>query len=91
MSENTARKYVLLNQQPSQCKKERTWHTREDPFDDVWDDVQEKLEVNSGLEAKTLFEWLQREYPEKYSDGQLRTLQRSTRYFGQSWEQSAQL
>ena len=29
-----------------------------------------------GLEAKTLFEWLQREYPGRFSDGQIRTLQR---------------
>src|SRR5262249_20989774 len=26
--------------------------------------------------AKTLFEWLQREYPGRFSDGQIRTLQR---------------
>ena len=34
------------------------------------------LEVNPGLEAKTLFEDLQRRYPGLFSDGQLRTLQR---------------
>src|SRR5438552_18826310 len=28
------------------------------------------------LKAKTLFEWLQREYPGRFSDGQIRTLQR---------------
>lgn len=81
MSENTARKYILLNQLPSQCKQDRTWRTREDPFEDIWKDLQEKLEVNSGLEAKTLFEWLQRQYPGRYSDGQLRTLQRRIKYW----------
>ena len=34
------------------------------------------LEVNPGLEAKTLFEHLQRKYPGRFQDGQLRTLQR---------------
>ena len=76
MSENTARKYMRLGKLPSQCKQIRNWRTREDPFEQVWDDVKLKLEVNGGLEAKTLFEWLQREYPGYFSDGQLRTLQR---------------
>jgi hypothetical protein len=34
------------------------------------------LEVNQGLEAKTIFEYLQRRYPGHFADGQLRTLQR---------------
>ncbi len=34
------------------------------------------VEESPGLEAKTLFEWLQREYPGRFSDGQIRTLQR---------------
>jgi hypothetical protein len=60
---------------------ERTWRTREDPFDEVWDQLQDKLEINPGLEAKTLFEWLQRLYPGRYSDGQLRTLQRRIKHW----------
>ncbi len=76
MSENTARKYLRDRNLPSQIKQERTWRTREDPFADVWDEVESKLEVNAGFEAKTIFEWLQRENPGCFSDGQLRTLQR---------------
>src|SRR5947207_5425249 len=34
------------------------------------------VEESPGLEAKTLFDWLQREYPGRFSDGQIRTLQR---------------
>ena len=34
------------------------------------------LEVNAGLEAKTVFEYLQRRDPGQFADGQLRTLQR---------------
>jgi hypothetical protein len=42
----------------------------------VWDAVQRQVEESPRLEAKTRFEWLQREYPGQFSDGQIRTLQR---------------
>jgi hypothetical protein len=76
MDEKTARKYLRNGQLPSQCRKEHTWRTRLDPFEQGWEAIKEKLTVNLGLEAKTLFEALQREQPGKFSDGQLRTLQR---------------
>ena len=76
MSENTARKYLRDRRLSSQVKAERAWRTREDPFEEDWSEVQLKLEINPGLESKTLFEWLQRSSPGRYSDGQLRTLQR---------------
>jgi hypothetical protein len=76
MDEKTARKYRNLCKLPSEVKVEHTWRTREDPFIDVWEDLEEKLEINPGLEAKTLFEDLQHRYPGKFADGQLRTLQR---------------
>ncbi len=50
--------------------------TRPDPFVDVWDAVQELFRANSGLEAKTVFEYLRWQYPRRFQDGQLRTLQR---------------
>ena len=37
-------------------KKERPWRTREDPFGEVWDAVQQQIQESPGLEAKTLFE-----------------------------------
>jgi hypothetical protein len=76
MSESTARKYLRHRRLSSQVKAERAWRTREDPFEEDWSEVQLKLEINPGLESKTLFEWLQRSSPGRYSDGQLRTLQR---------------
>ncbi len=76
MSEKTARKYIRLEKLPSQCKPERRWRTREDPFEEIWEQVRSMLEMNPGLEAKTLFEWLQRQSPGRYSDGQLRSFQR---------------
>jgi hypothetical protein len=76
MDEKTARKYRRLGRLPSEVKPEHTWRTRKDPFCEVWEEVRAKLEINPGLEAKTLFEDLQRRYPGGFSDGQLRTLQR---------------
>jgi len=76
MDEKTARKYRDAEQLPSQMKTEHTWRTRPDSFEEVWPDVQRMLELNDGLEAKTLFEHLQREQPGRFADGQLRTLQR---------------
>ena len=76
MDEKTARKYLNSQQLPSQMKSEHNWRTRKDPFDGVWEEVQAWLKVNAGLEAKTLFEDLQRRFPGRYPDGQLRTLQR---------------
>jgi transposase len=76
MSEKTARKWLRSGKNPSNCLVTHIWRTREDPFEEHWPWVKEQLTVNPGLEAKTLFEVLQRDYPGKYRDGQLRTLQR---------------
>lgn len=76
----TARKYRDLAKLPSELETwPRTWRTREDPFTDVWDEVREQLELSPGLQAKTLFEWLQPRYPGRFDQGQLRTLQRRVR------------
>jgi len=76
MDEKTARKYVRAWRLPSELKVDHTWRTREDAFSEVWDGVKAHLELNPGLEAKSLFEHLQREHPGCFADGQLRTLQR---------------
>ena len=76
MDPKTARKYLAANRLPSELPRERCWRTREDPFSEVWDQVRQQIEESPSLEAKTLFEWLQREHPGRFSDGQIRTLQR---------------
>ncbi len=76
MDPKTARRYLAAKRLPSEMRKERHWRTRPDPFQEVWELVRQQIEESPGLEAKTLFEWLQREYPGRYSDGQIRTLQR---------------
>jgi hypothetical protein len=76
MTEKTARKYRDLGQLPSQGGVLYDWKTREDAFASDWPWVEELLQNNAGLEAKTLFAALQREQPGRYQDGQLRTFQR---------------
>jgi hypothetical protein len=76
MSEKTARKYRTMNQLPSEAKRPHDWRTRTDPFEAVWDDVQQQLKESPGLQAKTIFQSLQRQHPGRFQDGQLRTLQR---------------
>ena len=76
MDPTTARRYLGLERLPSELKRERQWRTREDPFSEVWDAVPRQVQESPRLEAKTLFEWLQREYPGQFRDGQIRTLQR---------------
>jgi hypothetical protein len=76
MDEKTARKHERLGKLPSELKVEHSWRTREDPFADIWSDIHAQIEINPGLEAKTIFDHIQRRYPGKYMDGQLRTLQR---------------
>lgn len=98
MDAKTARKYLRANRIPSELKGEREWRTRTDPFAEVWPSIQRQVEESPGLEAKTLLEWLQREHPGRFSDGQIRTLQRRIKqwrategparevYFGQKHE-----
>jgi len=76
MCERTGRKYRKLGRLPSECRAEHTWRTRDDPFVEVWPELEALLVVNPGLQAKTLFAELQRRYPGRFADGQLRTLQR---------------
>ena len=74
MDRKTARKYRDQAKLPSELETwPRTWRTREDSFADVWEEVREQLEASPGLQAKTLFGWLQRRYPGRFEDGQLRS------------------
>lgn len=79
MDPKTARKYLADGRLPSEMKPDRTWRTRADPFATVWPRIREQLELNPGLEAKTIFEALQQQCPGEFSAGQLRTLQRRIR------------
>ena len=79
MDPKTARKYRRLGKLPSEVRAWTDWLTRPDPFAEVWPELEAKLQLNPGLEAKTLFADLQRRFPGRFADGQLRTLQRRCR------------
>jgi hypothetical protein len=81
VDEKTARKYRDSDRLPTERRAPRTWRTREDPFQDVWPELEGMLRLNPGLEAKTLFLDLQRRFPGRYPDGQLRTLQRRLKHW----------
>ena len=73
----TARKYRRLVRLPSEVMiMERSWRTRPEAFVEVWPEMVERLELNPGLQAKTLFDDLQRRFPGRFQDGQIRALQR---------------
>ena len=76
MDPKTALKYRKSGQLPSQLKEPHQWRTRSDPFVHEWDQIKNLIQNNPGLEAKTIFDHLQRTLAGKYQDGQLRTLQR---------------
>jgi hypothetical protein len=61
MDEKTARVHRRLGKLPSDVSRPHTWRTREDPLAAVWPAVCELLWANLGLEAKTVFTYLQRE------------------------------
>ena len=55
---------------------ERWWRTRADPFAQVWPEVTHQLEQTPSIEANILFAAVQKQYPGKFPDNQLRTFQR---------------
>lgn len=75
-SRKTVSKYEKLEVLPSQLQKPRTYSTRGDAFAEDWPTLAEMLTEAPELEAKTLFAWLCEQKPNKYQEGQLRTLQR---------------
>src|SRR5690348_6241926 len=72
MDVKTARKYLAEGRLPTEMKPERGWRTRADPFEEVWEEIREQIGTNPGLEAKTIFEALQRKYRGQFADGQVR-------------------
>ncbi len=69
MDRKTARQYVAGGKLPSELATTRDWRTRPDPFEEHWSEIEERLRITPELEAKTLFELLQEQHPERYQDG----------------------
>ncbi|NVB36387.1 IS21 family transposase [Pseudenhygromyxa sp. WMMC2535] len=81
MSVRSARKWQS-GPLPSQTKEPRHWRTRKDPFEGVWEEKIVPLlerDKEGELEAKTLLKQLIEEKPERFNQGQLRTMQRRVR------------
>ena len=76
MNRKTGGKYIRNGKSPSEQKRPHTWRTRLDPFADVNDELEVLLNKADDLEALTIFQHFQKEYPGKFDDGQLRTLER---------------
>ncbi len=79
ISERSARRIESLVTLPSQ-NPPRHWRSRADPFAQVWDtEVVPLLHSAPRLMAITLLRKLQDDYPDRFPDGMLRTLQRHIR------------
>jgi len=81
MSVRSARKW-LRGSLPSETKKPRSWRTRIDPFEDVWDaEILPLLrsDAQGVLQATTILDVLEQHEPGRFGPGQLRSLQRRVR------------
>src|SRR5579883_1334426 len=76
MAAKTARKYLRARRLPSEMQQKHTWRTRPDSFGEGWGEIEQRLRVDPGLQAKTLFAYLQEREPGRFGESQLRTLQR---------------
>jgi hypothetical protein len=76
MDRKTARRYLRLGKPPSSTKAPRSYRTRPDPFVEDWPAIEAIFVAAPELEAKTVFEYLLEQKPDRYEPGQLRTLQR---------------
>jgi hypothetical protein len=79
MDPKTARKYRRRGKLPSESQQPHVWRTRIDPLATVWPRLEELLQGAPGLQAKTLLEQLQREYPDQDWERCRRTLERRVR------------
>jgi hypothetical protein len=62
-----------------QAPQRRAWRTRPDPFEGVWPELLIWLQEEPEATAVSLFARLDRKYPGRFAEGQLRTLQRRIR------------
>jgi hypothetical protein len=81
MSVRSARKWQS-GPLPSAAKEPRTWRTRPDPFEDVWDSEVVPLlkgDEEAEFQATTILDELLERHPGEFDKGHLRTLQRRVR------------
>jgi hypothetical protein len=68
--------YFNYNKPKDKRSLPRNYRTRPDPFEQVWDEIQLKLELQPETYARELIEWLANRYPGEFSKAHTRTLQR---------------
>jgi hypothetical protein len=78
----TAERYVAGAPGPGEPGPMRGWRTHPDAFVGVWEQVEAALRRDAELQAKTLFEDLQRQHPGQFAAGQRRTFERRV----QAWK-----
>ena len=83
MDRKTAAKYIHGGLGPDEGRKARHWRTRDDPFEEVWPEVEGWLDGKPDLEATSALEELLRLYPERFEQKHLRSLQRRFRKWRQ--------
>lgn len=79
MDQKTARKWRGSGMPPSEAQEPRGYRTRPDAFAEIWSEIEQLLERDAAVEAKTIFDHLCRQHPERFQEGQLRTLQRKVK------------
>ena len=70
------KRFYHRQEKPDLRTHPRTWRTRPDPFDGVWDEVRLRLELNPGYASTNMLKWLIGKYPDNIKLCHLRTLQR---------------
>jgi hypothetical protein len=85
-SKNVALDHYRYTKKTNINKKPRDWKTRKDPFEQVWDEIKLKLqlELTPEMTAKALLNSLIVKYPAEYNPGHLRTLQRRVLHWQRS-------
>lgn len=78
-TDEAKRRYRRSKRQRRPYQGSRWWRTRTDPFAEVWPEAEQQLAQTPDLSAKALFARLQRQYPDRFDDNQLRTFQRRVR------------
>lgn len=87
LEENTrVSRYYRTSRITDLRKTPRTWRTRKDPFEKVWDEIRLRLELMPETTAKEIIAWLMGKYPSQFTVGQTRTLQRRI----SEWRQTQQ-
>ena len=74
--ENSVHRFYHKAEKIDLRKAPRTWRTRKDPFEGVWDEIRLRLELNPESSPKALLNWLIDKYPGEFKANHVRTLQR---------------